>query len=153
MKAEIDFVGKDNLKRQITDARHLKANLAYAETVLIPKVQGYEFRIPVAIRVSVTSYEASIDVRPMTKSPTDEGSALVVADIVRLFGIRLSRQFNEYSGEFYWSGRNHSYHTELPEGEKPYSVFIGNVSIGKCEIRKIKKEVTEIKEVYEAHCE
>lgn len=153
MKAEIELKGKDGIKKQIDSARQMKTNLTYAETVIMPKLQAYEFRVPIKIDLSVSAYDCSVSIRLASTNPTDEESALVVADVVRLFGLKLDRNFDQYNGKFYWSGRNYTWSEEPPVGERPMNVYIGNISQGKCEIRKVTKEVKEMREVYEAHCE
>lgn len=153
MKAEISLKGKESIKEQINNARKIKNHLTYAETVLFPKVEMFEFRVPVRVSISVGAYDVTVDFRIASETPTDSESSLAVADLVKLFGLRFERQFNQYSGTFYWTAKNHNYLTPLVEGELPFTVQLGNVSTGKCEIRKVTKEVTEVREVYEAHCD
>jgi hypothetical protein len=154
MKVELKVsdTERNQVKELVEKARRTKTNLAYFDNVIIPKIQDYDFRAPVNVSGSVSSYGIDVNIKVASTNPTDQESYLAVADAVHIFGYKLDRTFNEYNGTFYWSGRNYGVSAAVPEGEIQITVYVNNISTGKCEIVKVKKEVTEIREVYEAHC-
>ncbi len=146
MKPEIDFRGKTELKRQIEQAKKVSQKLRFAERTLLPVLEKADLRVPMRVSLDVSSYSVSVFFDLVSEKPTDEESSLAVADVVKLFDVRLERKFGEYSGKFYWVGTK-------TFGDTGVSIFINRVSPGKCTIKKTVKTVTREEEVYEAHCD
>lgn len=81
-----------------------RLGIAQQEAEVLNKlISEYDFRVdvPVSINASTSGVHVCFNV---PAELTDKDQHLLIADIVRAFGVKLERKFSEYSGKFTFTG-------------------------------------------------